>query len=104
MRGQSEKKPRHTRESIAVRAGRKVEPLEGRKIDRVKRGRKNLKTIQVVRSLSVYDGRDCLGRITVAADGKARAFDCRGKALGTFESIEAASAAFATESKSERRS
>jgi hypothetical protein len=45
------------------------------------------------REFSIYDGRECLGRIAVAANGKARAFDSRGKSLGTFESFEAASAA-----------
>ena len=45
------------------------------------------------REIAVYDGRECLGRITVAVNGKARAFDSRGKSLGTFQSLEAASAA-----------
>jgi hypothetical protein len=46
------------------------------------------------RQLFVYDGRERLGRIDVAADGKARAFDRRGKALGRFPNFQAASAAF----------
>ncbi len=50
------------------------------------------------REFSIYDGRDCLGTIAVAANGKARAFDRRGKSLGIFESFEAASGVF---SKSE---
>jgi hypothetical protein len=49
-----------------------------------------------VRELAVYDGRDCLGKIAVTADGQACAFDLRGKLLGTFESAKAAYAAFAS--------
>jgi hypothetical protein len=45
------------------------------------------------RELSIYDGRECLGRIVVAANGKARAFDRQGKLLGAFANYEAASAA-----------
>ncbi len=43
------------------------------------------------REFSIYDGRDCLGRIAVAASGKVRAFDSRGKSLGTFQSLDGAS-------------
>jgi hypothetical protein len=45
------------------------------------------------REFYVYDGRDCLGTIVVAANGKVRAFDSRGKSVGSFEHFEAASAA-----------
>lgn len=45
------------------------------------------------RELSIYDGQDCIGTIKVADDGKATAFDQRGKRLGSFPSFEAASAA-----------
>src|SRR5205807_252777 len=44
------------------------------------------------RELAIYDGRDWLGKITIAADGEVRAFDRRGKALGTFQNFEAAAA------------
>jgi hypothetical protein len=46
------------------------------------------------RELFIYDGRDCLGRIDVAADGEARAFDHQGKLLGRFPTLVAASSAF----------
>jgi hypothetical protein len=49
---------------------------------------------QYTRELSVYDGQACLGRIKINDDGKAVAFDKRGKRLGRFPSVEAASAAF----------
>jgi hypothetical protein len=48
------------------------------------------------RELAVYDGRECLGKIAIAANKKARAFDSRGKSLGTFENFEAASDALRT--------
>jgi hypothetical protein len=48
------------------------------------------------RELAVYDGRECIGKIAIAANKKARAFDSRGKSLGTFENFEAASAALRT--------
>ncbi|MGO9399738.1 MAG: hypothetical protein ACLP19_18125 [Xanthobacteraceae bacterium] len=46
------------------------------------------------RELFLYDGQDLIGTIKVADDGTARAFDARGKRLGKFPSLEAASAAF----------
>jgi hypothetical protein len=46
------------------------------------------------RELAVYDGSECMGTIKVAEDVKAVAFDKRGKRLGRFPSVEAASAAF----------
>jgi hypothetical protein len=46
-----------------------------------------------MRELAVYDGQECLGTIKVGA-GKAIAFDPRGKRLGSFPSLKAASAAF----------
>jgi hypothetical protein len=46
-----------------------------------------------MRELSLYDGQECLGTIKVAEDGTARAFDARGKRLGSFPSLKAASAA-----------
>jgi hypothetical protein len=46
------------------------------------------------RRLFIYSGRDRLGRIDIGADGEARAFDRRGKLLGKFPSLKAASAAF----------
>jgi hypothetical protein len=46
------------------------------------------------RRLSIYDGQNCIGAIEVADDGTARAFDRRGKILGAFPSIKAATAAF----------
>jgi hypothetical protein len=48
----------------------------------------------VARRLSIYDGQDCVGAIEIADDGEARAFDRRGKLLGSFPSSKAASAAF----------
>jgi hypothetical protein len=52
--------------------------------------------VDSTREVAVYDGRDCLGKIAIAANKKARAFDSRGKSLGTFENFEAASAALRT--------
>jgi hypothetical protein len=46
------------------------------------------------RELSLYDGQELIGTIKVADDGKAVAFDWRGKRLGSFPSLKAASAAF----------
>lgn len=46
-----------------------------------------------MRELAVYDGQECLGTIKVADDGTARAFDAHGKRLGSFPSLQAASAA-----------
>jgi hypothetical protein len=46
------------------------------------------------RELSVYDGRDCLGRIEVDTDGAARAFGRWGKNLGTFPNAADAQRAF----------
>jgi hypothetical protein len=48
------------------------------------------------RELSVYDGQECLGKIKVAEDGKAVAFDPSGKRLGRYPSFKAATAAFDT--------
>jgi hypothetical protein len=45
------------------------------------------------RELFVYDGQECLGTIKVAEDGKAVAFDQRGKRVGSFPSLKIASAA-----------
>ena len=47
-----------------------------------------------MRELSVYDGQECVGKIKVADDGEAVAFDRCGKRLGTFPTIKAAFAAF----------
>jgi hypothetical protein len=47
-----------------------------------------------MRELALYDGQECIGTIKVADDGSARAFDRRGKRLGLFPSLKAASAAF----------
>jgi hypothetical protein len=46
------------------------------------------------RRLSIYDGQNRIGAIEVADDWEAHAFDRRGKLLGSFPSIKAASAAF----------
>jgi hypothetical protein len=46
------------------------------------------------RELSLYDGQDLVGTIKVAGDGTARAFDPRGKRLGSFPSLKAATASF----------
>jgi hypothetical protein len=46
------------------------------------------------RELTVYDGQNQVGTIKVADDGKARAFDVRGKRLGSFPSLTGAYAAF----------
>jgi hypothetical protein len=48
----------------------------------------------VPRRLSIYDGQNRIGGIEVADDGEARAFDLRGKLLGSFPSLKTASAAF----------
>ncbi len=53
------------------------------------------------RELAVYDGRDCIGTIKVAADGQAVAFDRDGKRLGKFPTYTAASAVFDKLAKSE---
>ena len=45
------------------------------------------------REVYIYDGRECLGRIAAAANGKVRAFDGRGKSIGTFDKFDAAEAA-----------
>jgi hypothetical protein len=91
-RAPPKKKPRQTR---AVQAGHKVVRLDGCGIDHATINRKNSRTSEFAsrRDLAIYDGRDCLGRIVVATNGRARAFDRRGKSLGIFESVEAASAA-----------
>jgi hypothetical protein len=47
-----------------------------------------------MRQLSIYDGQDLIGTIKVAMDGTARAFDPRGKRLGSFPSLKAATASF----------
>ena len=47
-----------------------------------------------VRDLSLYDGRVYIGRIKVAADGNAVAFDRHGKCLGSSPTFKAAYAAF----------
>jgi hypothetical protein len=46
-----------------------------------------------MRELCIYDGQECIGTIKVAEDGTARAFDAHGKRLGSFPSLQAASAA-----------
>jgi hypothetical protein len=53
--------------------------------------------------LSIYDGQNCIGAIEVADDGEARAFDRRGKLLGSFPSLKAASAAFNSSVEQVRR-
>jgi hypothetical protein len=57
-----------------------------------------------MRELSLYDGQECLGIIKVAEDGTARAFDPRGKRLGSFPSLKAASAALATDKRADSKS
>jgi hypothetical protein len=52
------------------------------------------KLVGVVRRLSVYDGSERLGRIEISKDGAARAFDARGRRLGTFPNFKAAADAF----------
>jgi hypothetical protein len=46
-----------------------------------------------LRIVSVYDGRERLGCVEIAADGEARAFDSFGQELGNFRNVEAAIAA-----------
>jgi hypothetical protein len=46
------------------------------------------------RAVSVYDGRFCLGSITVNEAGVAHAFDSNGTQLGTFPILKDALAAF----------
>jgi hypothetical protein len=46
------------------------------------------------RVLTVYDGRDRRGRIEIAKDGEARAFNRRGKLLGHFATLKTALHAF----------
>lgn len=106
-RARDKKEPRPPYDEIAGNAGQvaSLDDVCGVAGSSVKsNGRKARKLAQKQAELAVYDGRDHLGMITIAADRTARAFDRQGKVLGTFESIEAASAAFATESKSGRRS
>jgi hypothetical protein len=43
------------------------------------------------RELSVYDGQEYIGTIKLREDGEAIAFDQRGKRLGSFPSLKAAS-------------
>jgi hypothetical protein len=51
------------------------------------------KTSRGARDLSLYAGQECIGRIKVAGDGKAVAFDRHGKRIGSFPSLKAACAA-----------
>jgi hypothetical protein len=62
--------------------------------DRRASGRKALrpKTSRCARDLSLYDDQECIGRIKVAGDGKATAFDVHGR-LGSFPTEKAALAA-----------
>lgn len=53
------------------------------------------------RSLSVYDGRDRLGQIELAANGTARAFDRWGKKLGVFSKLADAHRIFNTATESQ---
>jgi hypothetical protein len=46
------------------------------------------------RTVSVYDGRSCLGSITVNEAGEAHAFDLNGAQLGTFPDLKNALATF----------
>jgi hypothetical protein len=46
------------------------------------------------REVAVYDGQNLVGTVKVASDGKAVAYDARGKRLGSFPTFQAASAAF----------
>jgi hypothetical protein len=56
------------------------------------------------REIAVYDGRDCVGRIQVAVNGEARAFNSSGNVLGLFPTETAALAALSTvERELERR-
>jgi hypothetical protein len=49
-----------------------------------------------MRELALYDGQECIGTIEVADDGEALAFDQRGKPLGSFQSVKAASVAISS--------
>jgi hypothetical protein len=40
--------------------------------------------MKAAREILIYDRRDCLGRIQVAANGQAQAFNVRGEPLGIF--------------------
>jgi hypothetical protein len=56
------------------------------------------------REIAVYYGRDCVGRIQVAVNGEARAFNSSGDVLGLFPTETAALAALSTvERELERR-
>ena len=52
------------------------------------------KTAAGDREVSLYDGQNFIGTIKESADGTTEAFDLRGKRLGTFELLKAATAAF----------
>jgi hypothetical protein len=51
-------------------------------------------TARLSSQMAVYDGRDCLGSITVNEAGEARAFDPNGARLGTFPDLKSALATF----------
>lgn len=57
-----------------------------------------------MRELSLYDGQEWLGTIKVADDGTVRAFDPRGKRLGSFPSLKAASAALSAIERADSKS
>jgi hypothetical protein len=48
----------------------------------------------VNRQMAVYDGRDCLGSITINEAGEAHAFALNGARLGSFPDLKSALAAF----------
>jgi hypothetical protein len=57
-------------------------------------------TARAERELHMYDGRDRIGRIVIDAGGKAKAYNVKGKAIGTFANFKkAADAIEATPSK-----
>ena len=49
--------------------------------------------MNALRHLSIYDGRELLGRIVVGENGEAVAFDHCGKRIGVFVNFRAAAAA-----------
>jgi len=48
---------------------------------------------EMARTISIYEGRERLGRIDIFDDGEAHAFDCQGNKLGMFPNLKAACAA-----------
>jgi hypothetical protein len=48
---------------------------------------------QPVRSAAVYDGREQIGSVVLARDGRYEARDSRGRLVGHYENLKAAAAA-----------